>query len=206
MSIESFLKTYPPGAELVHLMQQKSEQRHHSRVRVLLHEFITEGRDGIQSVGRKLKERGIEFHRDGKTSSPILYTEQKSIDLNHAGILFGLSGIAVESALVEQVFDANEFCGLYEESLRGTPLPPFFQKANDGLERLTKDHRRRMITLAGRDKTLAVFFEPEGFDALPINLQAVLHGMGLLPIIQQRILPEYRIRAASLVEPESLAS
>jgi len=206
MSIESLFKNNPTEAELEYLMQRKAEQKGQSMVHVFLNEFITEGKAGIEIVGKKLKERGIEFTRDGRTSSPILYTEQKSIDLNHAGILFGLSGIAVESTLVEQVFDANDFCGLYEESLRGTPLPPFFQKANDGIERLTKDHWRRMITLANRDKTLAVFFEPEGFDALPVNLQAVLHGIKLLPVIQQHILPEYRIRASSLVAPQSLAN
>lgn len=206
MSIESFFKNNLPEAELVHLMQRKGEQKCHSMIHAFLNEFITEGKAGIQSVGKKLKERGIEFSRDGGTSSPIFYTEQRSLELNHAGILFGLSGIAVESALVEQVFDANDFCGLYEESLRGTPLPPFFQPANDGIERLTKDQWRRMIALAGRDKTLAVFFEPEGLNALPVILQGLLHGMEVLPIIQQHILPEYKIRAASLVAPESLAS
>ncbi len=206
MSVESFLKTHPPGAELVHLVHQKAEQKHHSKVHVFLHEFITEGRDGIRSIGKKLNDRGIEFNRDGTTSSPIFYSEQRSLDINHAGILFGLSGIAIEPTLVEQVFDVNEFCGLYEESLRGTPLPPVFHPANDGLEQLTPDRWRHMMALAGRDKTFAIFFEQEGFDALPDNLQAVLHGMRLLPIIQQHILPEYRIRAASLVTSQLLAN
>lgn len=205
MSIESLFKNNLPESELVHLMQRKAEQRGKSMMHVFFHEFIAEGRVGIESVGKKLKERGIEFSRDGKTSSTIFYSEQKSLDLNHAAILFGLSGIAVESTLVERVFDVNDFCELYEESLRGTPLPPFFQPANDGIERLTEDQWRRMITLAGRDKTFAVFFGPEGLDALPVNLQIVLHGTKMLPIIQQCILPEYRIRATSLVAPESLA-
>ncbi|MEK7502755.1 MAG: hypothetical protein AAB609_04470 [Patescibacteria group bacterium] len=204
MSIENFLHTYPPGAELVHLVQRKAEEKHHSNVHAFLHEFITEGRDGIQSTGRELNNRGIELYRDGTTSAPIPQTERESLDVNHAGVLFGLSGIAVESVLVEQVFDVNEFCALYEESLRGTLLSSFFHPADDGIEHLTTDHWRRMIALAGGDKTFAVFFEPEGLDALPINLQAVLQGMKLLLVIQQDILPGYRTRAASLVAPQPL--
>lgn len=206
MSIETFLDTYPPGDELVHLVQQKAEQNRHSRVRVLLQEFITEGRDGMRSTGRKLSKRGIEFHRDGRTSAPIPRTEQRSLHINHAGILFGLSGIAIESALVEQVFDANEFCGLYKESLLGTPLPSVLSPDDGGVEQLTTDRWRQMIALANRDKTFAVFFEPEGLDALPVTLQGVLYGMEMLPVIQQHILPEYKIRAASLITPQALAS
>ncbi len=206
MSIESFLHTYPPGPELAHLVEQKAEQKSHSKIHVFLQEFITEGRDGLQSTGRKLKEQGIEFYRDWKTSASIPRTEQGSLRINHAGILFGLSGVAVESALVEQVFDANEFCGLYEESLRGTPLSSFLSPVEDGVEQLTTDRWRNMIDLANTDKTLAVFFEPEGLDALPVTLQTVLNGMELLPIIQEHILPEYKIRAAFLVASQPIAS
>ncbi|OGH18946.1 MAG: hypothetical protein A2868_03745 [Candidatus Levybacteria bacterium RIFCSPHIGHO2_01_FULL_40_15b] len=201
MSIESLLSTNPSGDEFVRLVQRKAEQMCQSRVHVFLQEFITEGRDGILSTARDLNERGIEIYRGWRASGRISQTEKMSLHINHTGILFGLSGIAVESALVERVFDINEFCGLYEESLRGTPFSSSLSPVDDGVEQLTADHWRHMIALANEDKTLAVFFEPERLDALPVTLQGVLSGMGLLPVIQQHILPEYQVRAASLVTP-----
>ncbi|MCL5113714.1 MAG: hypothetical protein M1372_00910 [Patescibacteria group bacterium] len=204
MSIESFLHTYPPGAELVGLVQRKAEERNHSNVRTLLHEFVREGRDGIGSIERTLKNRGIDVYRGGGTSAPITQAERRSFDVNHAGILFGLSGIAIESALVEQVFDVNEFCGLYDESLRGTALSSVFNPTEDSREQLTPDRWRQMIAIADRDKTFAAFFYPKGWTALPTNLQIVIQEMKLLPVIRQDILPEYRTRAESLVAPQPL--
>ncbi len=206
MSIESFFDNYPPGAELAHLVEQKAEQERKSKIHVLFQEFITEGTDGMRSIGREINEDHIEFYRDGKTSAPIPRKKKMALIINHAAVLFGLSGIAIESTLVEQVFDANLFCDLYEESLRGTPLPLTIEPSHGGVEELTPDDWNNMISLANRDKTFSVFFEPEGLEALPATMAGVLRITNLLPVIQQHTLPAYRTRAEFLVAPQSLAS
>jgi len=186
MTIEYFEGTYPADEAFGPDFTKLTEGIKESPIRLLANSYRIEGINGM-----------------ALTDPDKLHGDNPDIDeavifmRNYSGIYLGNTLIAIEDMISTQTFDQESyFSSLREDALKGNrrlDLPP-----SPTLEELSRADVDRMIMVARKDKTFAVFFN-DGLILLPRSLQSHLQDTKILSSLRSLTLPGYSDRARLLI-------
>lgn len=197
MSVEAFFGAYQPTVDFKANVQRIREGNRwwgRSDIEVFARAMVSAASDGLRTLDGRTWERSSVAVVD-----PVAPNQMVDGNLNYCMLLFGLSLIGLERALVERSFDRAWLCEEHNEAIRGVRIMNI--KVHSGVEPVehsSHEQWMRMVQLAKKDKTLAIFFEQEGFSALPQGI-AELFTFPTIMFVRRLILPEYKKRAEALL-------
>jgi len=198
MSIENFCSQYPADPDIREIVGKKMTGRSDKSLVVLLAvNLAREGRDGGKKLIDKLNSSNTAFEMDIADFQRLPAEDRKNMFANFAAFVFGNSVLSLERALVNREYDHKDFCNRYNLEASSFHL----SKVEVGIEEreeLSYEKLSTMHSLVRQDKTFAIFFK-EGIQAMPNILRRFLETGGIIPVIQEDILPIYESRAKFLV-------
>lgn len=155
-------------------------------------ELIEEGADGLAMVERRIDavDRFSQTVRDAflKRNSMV----KKSLELNQAAIITGVSLHSIEDMLINARFSESGFVREYHFSVGRSPLALNLWTENPESVDLDQETNSQLLALAEQDKTLATFFSPKALQILPSGIHRLLRESGVLDRIRLSILPAYQ--------------
>lgn len=210
--IERYFQINPSGPEFKQTFER--QKYYFGRTGVSPVEIIA--REIIKSCRRDAAE--VEARRSTADGSLVFTTRQQDesnlsqkLMMDQVGMLFGVSLLVLDSALISREFDQEKFSDEYLEAIRGTLLHST-GVVDPQVERIPETQWQQMLGIVKEDKSLSDFFLPKGYrfmsgilkDPLEVVVGRVKAGsavvMPLTPlrIIQGSILPGYVERYSHL--------
>lgn len=119
------------------------------------------------------------------------------LEEQYAAIVFGISIRSLHAMLAEGSFDGQVWCERYNLATADTPFTGLQVKGKPIDEEVAVEGLVILRQLALEDKTLSFFFEHPY--TMPNMLRKILEDLGVLSLIQSKILPLYRERAQYLL-------
>lgn len=199
MSLEAFCQAYPPNPELKTLLERVNQGRSgRSLVGFLAEALAKAGGDGLRLLTKRLDQDEVTIVPDQEIINSFPQTERVAIGKHQAAVIFGVSIISIEDALINEEFDFRAWCSLYNLVLEGTPFMKVEYQGSP-IQRLERPQLKKMFSYASQDKTLAIFFG-EGMFILPSTLTDILNRPPQrLNVINSEIMPLYHPRAMFLI-------
>ncbi len=198
MSVEQLLdKAISP--ELIQREQGRVKERHipRSPVHIIANVYISEAQETIQEVSKQLDEAHKEIASQKDFLDSLNPNQRRTVRINCAGLMMGVSLHAIEDVLVERKFSDSNLVAEYNMAVAGTYLD-IATYNEGGMGQITQGQWRNMLGYIKKDPTFGILFT-EGFKALPINIQNILQITGVLPIIREDLLPIYRDQTTALI-------
>ncbi len=200
MSVENFFSTYALDKDLKgRIIKEKLPNM--SPVATFAGKLARHSGDGLKEITKKLNDSGTAFRIDQESFQRLSQDDRDKLTINHAGVMFGISIQTLEDCLITGAFDIELWSSLYNNVISGTQFSKMHPKEGQSMETLSKDHLQTMRKLAGKDRTLSIFFEngQDGVVSMPEVLRNMLTKSGILSIIQEHILPSYKPRAQMVI-------
>lgn len=200
MSIEDFRQRFPADESLRPAIENYKDQHslyNSSRIGLLARAFTGDASSGLRDLMRGFREANATLKPADISHLTVLPDTQAQIELHHAGIVFGVSLSSIEDTMVVGVFDCRLFIETYNTAIVGTAFVSGIVQGED-IYALTKQQLDGMYACAKLDKTLCLFFQKEGIDAMPRPLGKFLSTAFALPVIRRRIIPVFHERAQLL--------
>ena len=199
MSLEAFKLKYPTEPSIRRMIEgiRADRNRRRSLVGVLAEELTSEGASGFKELTRVLQSSSNETVVPDmglmNTLPPPVKTESFK---NLAAVVFGLSVVGLEDAMMDFQFNSSEWAARYNLAMSGSFVPKMEVVGVD-VEEIPDQKWRAMIDLAGKDKTLAIFFKD--MRAMPKTLKVILEKANFDVLIQESISSVFKERACFLL-------
>lgn len=200
MSVENFLKQYPANLDVRTIVEaKKTEGRSDmSLVAILAAQLAKEGRNGAREIINKLNPSDTMSEIARGDFQRLSVVDRNNMFTNFAGFIFGNSVVSLERTLVNGEYDHEDFCERYNLEINSFQLERI-KAGTEKIEKLSSEQLKRMRSLVKEDLTFSIFFEEKGIQALPNTLRRFLETTGIVPLIQNDIVPKYKPRANFLV-------
>jgi len=176
-----------------------------SPVYIVANAYIRNASHGIKSIARKYQRPRQAAASEEDFIKQLPLKERQTVSLNRAGLIFGISLLAIEDALIERVVEPSNIAAEYNFAVSGTPFENA-EFAQGTREQIPDDKWGKMIQCATGDRTLGSFFGEE-FSLLPESVRCILlKNSDLQGIIVEMIVPTYRDQVRTLIAKNGTAS
>ena len=199
MSLERMINTAPKGAGFVEHVIRRAEFRNgHSRMNAFAETIYNEGRAGLAESYEALGRQRKPVPRS--PISPEIPPEFTGrIRLNGASVLWGALFPVVEAVIIDRVYDPAKFFTRFKMGFAGSAWHSAITTPERRAEFYNHDSVRDLTRAATADKTFSFLFTDEGYNLLPITLQASLHSTGFHLDLRDKFAPIYIPLAKSLL-------
>ncbi len=216
MSVENFYQMVPPTQEGIQAIKIRKEEfphlyRDNSLVVVLARQLSIHGIEGVREILKEINPSDTMSVLDQKNFNKLPEQYQQKMIVNYASIVFGHVVLSLERTAVNRKYDHKDFLDRLNTDIRDLQFSEHKPEEGRLEEELSKDQLEQMysvlrgtkdiegnIVKAG-DKTFTSFFKEGGLQAMPRMLRQFLQQNGVIPIIQEHILPEFYDRAKLLI-------
>lgn len=199
MTIENFKNMYPADQLLLKESVARKKNAVESDVVTLTRQFVQEASYGLSEAFEGFSKESLAYvpNRDLFAKMPDALRQKAT--LHHAGIIFGLSIICFEEALLTRKLNMDVFEIDYNMAISNSPLKKNTSRAGQIID-LTPQEMGAMYATMGKDRTFGGFFETkEGVESIPSVLREIVTGENLY-MIRKDILPMFTERARLLAK------
>jgi len=179
--------------ERTKLEEEKSSYRR-SPLFTVATAFCKEGRNELLKITEYLKKNNIVLNEDDGFESLPRHCKSSAI-LNFAAVIFGMTLIFNERALVEKEVNSKYLTMSYNLLFRDTFVPQIEQD-NEEIEKLSSKQHADLIKIVdikhpdNADRSLASLYQDK-LNLMPKLIKNVLEETGTLPIIKREFLSRY---------------
>ena len=187
MSIENFCMRYPISPDLPQTLKREKRSEDMSLIAVLADSLAKEAGDGLRALTTKYASL-LDISQEDR--GRMLKCE--------AGITFGVTVVCLERTIVNKRFDFTDWCERYNLILARSGGRLRDTISTEGIEVLSEERWRNMISLVKQDRTFAIFFEEKHRNLMPQALNTFFDRK-TVSTIRADISPIYKERAKMLV-------
>lgn len=201
MSLEAFCARFPADPIAKDIVIEERARRNRSGrslIGVLAEEIAAAGGSGFKVLTSPLSRDSVGTVPDMRLLQRLSPAVRDDAFVHIAAVVFGISVVCIEDTLMNMQFDATDWSTRYNLTTSGT-IVPRLQVSGSPLENIPEERWKRMIGLAGRDKTLVSFFK-DGMDLMPESLRRILDRANTSVRMQSKIISMFEERAKFLIE------
>ena len=199
MTIENFKAMYPVDQVALKESIARKKNSVESDVATLSRQLILEASYGLSEAFEGYSNENIAYAPDANLFAKMPEILREKAKLHFAAIIFGLSIISLEGALLTGKLNMGEFADGYNYAISKTPLKRN-RNRQDQLIDLSREEMAALYANIGKDTTFNGFFETkEGVDSIPTTLKTIITGENLYHI-RKDILPMFNERAKLLAK------